>query len=334
MKEIKFSCPNCGTEFTINASTPSAETTASSTKSFSKAELRILALEKAGVDTHNYFAVTGMENVIARFEPNGALAIVRDDDAIFDNDTYREIIASGHIPSPQLFRRWVMSQMFHIFANEIRNPRRTFDEQLKYKGYEYSWKMVVEEMRVQAKLFKVDADSFVERNHWFYKDVCFSMAVHYIDTVERLLATRKVRKCKGKPYKTLSGVNMFVEDIEKHFLPTLRKSAQAIHDAENPSDVYKALVKFNSKRLKLWWSTPLCDRFVDAYKGSGAYFTMKNLVLFHGCTFCTLTKEQSIEHLNNFLVLNISGNAMINALRSLISENGIDINAKIAEWQK
>ena len=33
---------------------------------------------------------------------------------------------------------------------------------------------------------------------------------------------------------------------------------------------------YDTKKSKVW---------IDAYKGEGAYYTMKNLVLFHNCNF-------------------------------------------------
>lgn len=46
MKQLKFECPECGTEFTITANQP-------------KAKERIEALKKAGIDVSNLFAMQG-----------------------------------------------------------------------------------------------------------------------------------------------------------------------------------------------------------------------------------------------------------------------------------
>lgn len=48
MKQLKFECPECGTEFTITANQP-------------KAKERIEALKKAGIDVSNLFAMQGAD---------------------------------------------------------------------------------------------------------------------------------------------------------------------------------------------------------------------------------------------------------------------------------
>ena len=45
-------------------------------------------------------------------------------------------------------------------------------------------------------------------------------------------------------------------------------------------DSYKCFMQFHKKLPK---DTPKCAAWKDAYKGAGSYYTLLNLVRFHGC---------------------------------------------------
>ena len=47
--------------------------------------------------------------------------------------------------------------------------------------------------------------------------------------------------------------------------------------------MYKLLSKFVSGMMRLPYNTPKCKDWVDTYKGEGAFYTLKNLIMFHNC---------------------------------------------------
>ena len=51
--------------------------------------------------------------------------------------------------------------------------------------------------------------------------------------------------------------------------------------------MYRALVSFHRIKIKLPYETAKSKVWVDAYKGNGAYYTLKNLVMFHDCAIKT-----------------------------------------------
>ena len=204
MKETKVICPVCGTEIAISerehavknavvigkdsnlgtvvlpvAKEGQAPSTAPiSTKAGglpNKAEDRLEALKKAGIDTSNLFAMRGAsgEGMLVRLI-NGVPQMVEDSDPI-----YRAIIAAGTIPDRRLFRRWVMSQMFHMLTYKGYHADG-YTAALHAKGYEYQWSMLIEELRVQMKLVKNDT----EKRYIFAK---FSSLFHC-----RILSGRKL----------------------------------------------------------------------------------------------------------------------------------------------
>lgn len=72
--------------------------------------------------------------------------------------------------------------------------------------------------------------------------------------------------------------------------------------------------------------TVYAERWYDAYKGAGAYFTMKNLILFHECKihkdYRMLGKEESIEYMKKIAFDDkTTGHDMFVMMMKLIHDN-------------
>lgn len=81
--------------------------------------------------------------------------------------------------------------------------------------------------------------------------------------------------------------------------------------------------------------------WLDAYKGSGAFFTMQNMIRFHNCVIIddngkTLSKNASLAFLNKKAKLyeNREGWRLIGMLKKMLDDNNIDVVAKMKEWRK
>ncbi len=355
--ETKVVCPACGAEFAIpeqeslvvgvvigkdsNLGTIYPATVAQSapdtTPAQMKAEAKIEALRKAGINVDNIFSmkgVTGTED-IARMD-KGQFTIIPDDDPIF-----AAIIKKGTVPNPRLFRRWVMSQVFHMltYCGSYRNEGVV--AALNAKGYKYQWKMVVEEIRVQAKLAVDDVENFRLRNRWFNNQSVYEMAVDYIEQLNQHIKKLKVRHCKGVPYVRLGSRDIFVSDIEAKIIRPLKNLSIYIASAKNPAALYAAVLKFFKfiKDTHLRNDMNLAMSFKNAYKGAGAYFTMKNLILFHGAVFkngCVkISQQKSLAMLENKAnEYATEGWRLFGLMKKLINDNNIDIERKMAEWRK
>jgi hypothetical protein len=92
---------------------------------------------------------------------------------------------------------------------------------------------------------------------------------------------------------------------------------------------------------KEWmWSYKQCARWKDAYKGAGAYFTMQNLLRFHGAKFPKdndfymqsrpglYSLEMAAAHYKD------EGWRLFGLMKQMIEENHIDIEAKRKEWRE
>lgn len=315
-------------EFTINE-VANAKGTSQPKPNKKSAQARIEALKAAGVDVSNFFAMG--DDMVVRVD-NGVPTQVLDDDPIF-----AKIASGGYIAHSKLYRRWVMAQMFHMLRemNEDKRNSLSFTEVLQNRGYEYSWKMVEQELLAQYKMFKHgDMESFNERNRWFNKQVVTEMAKDYLDHLREVVESIKERKCRGRLYKRIFGKNVFSDEIESVVFTPIVWAINAIREAKSAYQLYKAVVAFNRDRHNLHWRAKQSKAFVDAYKGSGAYFTMKNLILFHGARFNSFaTVKLSLARMEDF-ASKLEGWELLGAMKQLINDSGISVEKKIAEWSK
>lgn len=357
-KATKVLCPGCGTEFAIakNEFTTVAtvigedsglgvifpavvEKKAAPAKLPEKAEERIEALRNAGVDVSCLFAMRGANGgECLASNKGGKLVVLDDNDPLFDI-----IISQGTVPNRRLFRRWVMAQMFHMMSYTPYRSKEPLGvtEMIHRLGYEYQWKMLMNELYAQMKMESKDPESFIERNRWFNANVVEAMARDYTIQFKERVDALKVRKCKGIPYKRISGRNIFVSDLVIKLYYPLDMAMARIRQAKNAAQLYNAAKNFNDLRIKMSSNTPQSKAWIDAYKGSGAYFTMQNLIRFHGCVAYDdgenrLDKTQSLDfiRIKAMMYANGEGWRLLAVLKKMLNDNNIDIKKKMAAWRK
>ena len=253
---------------------------------------RFAKLHNAGVDTNKYFTLNVGEAI-----PAGAkIHIVVDKDGNYIPEIVTEkkndavvdkIISDGYVRNTKLHRRWVMAQMFQML-NYV-----SYDGQYsgytdclnKSYGYEYTLSMMTEEIRVLSKLEVRDMESFVERSHFFTKDVVVKVLEDYLEKLKEYIATIPDRNCKCLPYKRIKGVNIFNADLDKKIYSNVRTYIFRVKYAKSYADIYRSLDAFMQNHVKLPYGTAKSKEWIDAFKGEGAYYTMKNLIMYHNCVF-------------------------------------------------
>lgn len=331
----------------LNIVTSNVEATAATKKT--KAQMRLEALKAAGVDVSKYFPL-GNDQLI-KIE-NGAAVPVDMDDATIDA-VGKKIVEGGYVNNWKLFRRWVMSQMFHMLR-DMEKDGKSFNEVLQHKGYEYQWRMLENELYAQVKMSEHgDFDNVGSRSRWFSGDVASNMATDYISKLRKYVDNNLIWKkdkdgkktksfkhtCKGNPYVRLQNKDIFVSDLEKKVYTPLREIANEMAAVPTYKQLYDAVHKFNKKRKHLAWESKQSDAFINAYKGSGSYYTMRNLIMFHGARFWKngrkMSEANSLKELESKAKLyDEQGWRMLGVLKQLIIENDIDIQGKINEWHK
>lgn len=351
----KVTCPKCGAEFKIAEKTSVAvgivigkdsnlgeihpELEGSSKGKPSKASERIEALKAAGVDVSNLFAMQGANGEDFAASYSGVeLNILNDDDPIFN-----AIKGNGDIPNRKLFRRWVMAQMFRMLYAEVHpeSGRPSYSDQLRRLGYDYQWKMLENELHAQWKMFQHnDLKSYKERNLWFHRTLVVEMTNEYVTMLSKYIEELPVKHCKGIPYKRINKENVFVSDIYNKILKNILRAMHRVQEAQTPYELYASVVMFNRYRIKLGPNTPQHKNWVNAYKGAGSYYTLQNMIRFHGCILRgkngrMLSKEKSLEYLDVYANETTYGNEymMLGMLRQALKDNHIDIAAKFKEWK-
>lgn len=201
---------------------------------------------------------------------NGAAVPVDMDDTTID-EIGKQIVEGGYVSNWKLFRRWVMSQMFHMLR-DMDKSYLSFNEVLQHKGYEYQWRMLENELYAQMKMCDhKDYENIKARNRWFNGCVAHDMAIDYINKLrsyidDKCIYTTKKDKdgnekktykhtCKGNPYIRLQNEDIFVADLERKVYTTLRNLANKMGAATTYKELYDAVREFNKNRKHLAWDT-------------------------------------------------------------------------------
>lgn len=240
---------------------------------------RMNRLNAMGVNTSKYFTVP--------LENGGSVTIIIDENGNpvkVDDVIANQIIEDGYVRNTKLHRRFVMAQMFQGLNYKSYDGRKTgYNEWVKRHSLAYSFDMMLEEIRVLGKLEERDRDTFVERAHFFTKDVIVKTMEDYVAELMKYVEALPSKNCKGIPYKRVKGQNIFVVDLDKKVYAPLRGYIHSVKYYNNYNDLYRIVKNFMRNMVALPYTTPKSKAWIDAYKGEGAFYTLKNLVMFHGC---------------------------------------------------
>lgn len=331
----------------------------------SKAQERIEKMREAGIDVSKFFAMNdanGNETQVGAIV-NGGIRILPENDVVV-----RSILGGGTLLSSHLFKQHVLARMLKMLTPyDYRGYRMNGDyydlsaytKNLHQMGYDYQWRMLCDEFYRQAKMTEHgDVKSYTEDSQWYNKDLVMTMIEDYIDKLKKLVSTLKVKRHRGRPYVQLKqGKKVPFEGKESRYgyiyVDELEKLYNAfenfIHRIEFADTVrfvsiivrefYETMVPLHfapshHKPNTPYFEAKQCAEWVDAYKGYGAYFSMQNLILFHGCTFHGMNKDESIHHLNECVADGAAGYWMLGALRNMLKTNNFDIAGKREEWRR
>ena len=294
---------------------------------------RMEKLNAMGINTGKYFTVA-LDNgtqVHLIIDENGNPKKV--DDVICN-----QIIEDGYVRNTKLHRRFVMAQMFQAL-NYISwdRKREGYNEWLKNFGIKYQFEMMLEEVRVLGKLEERDFETFKERSNFFTKEVVMKTMVDYIDKLRANIESKKTYKCKGVPYKKVAGKDIFEEDLDKKIYAPMRVDIRKVHTARNYNEIHKALKTFMSKMIAIPYITTKCKEWVDAYKGEGAFYTLKNLVMFHNCGIMEsdgtmIYGLNAVNYLNERLYeYKGEGWRMFALMKKVIADNNFDFKKRMNE---
>jgi hypothetical protein len=199
--------------------------------------------------------------------------------------------------------------------------------------------MMLEEVRVLGKLEARDRESFEERSHFFNKAVVVEVMKDYMEKLETYIDKLPNRNCKGVPYKRIKGKNIFEADLDKKIYAPLMRDISRMKAAKNYKVMHSVLRSFMQNMIRLPYGTPKSKAWFDAYKGEGAFYTLKNLVMFHDCyvpvyglSNGVLNKDGAMDYLNELLdAYQGQGWRMFALMNSVIEFNRFDFNKRMVE---
>lgn len=305
---------------------------------------RMEKLNGMGINTGKYFNF----NLPEGLKPGATISLVISEDGKpiivgGGNDVIRDqIITDGYVRNTKLFRRFVMAQMFHMLNYvSYDGKHKGYNDYLKYRyDYKYTLDMMVEEVKVLSKLEARDEESFVERSQFFSQNVVVDVLNDYLEKLKSYVEALPNKNCRGVPYKRVKGNNIFVADLDKKLYRPIRDGINYVARAKNYAQMYNALTGFMKYDfIKLPYYTPKSKVWIDTYKGEGAYYTLKNLVMFHGCVIFdknfTFAGVNAANHLKNKLIeYRGEGYRMFALMKKVIDDNGFDFNKRMEELGK
>lgn len=254
-----------------------------------KRDERMETLKVNGIDVGKYFNLTLPSGETVRMTLENGVPVVANDDPIMN-----QIIKDGYVRNTKLHRRWVMAQMFKMLGYKLMNFRNGisivveegYDACLRNRySYQYQFDMMLEEIRVISELERKDEETFKERTSFFNRDVVVKVCQAYMNDLKKYIETLPKHKCKGVPYKRIGGKygDVFEADLYKKVYRPMECSISAMTYSYKYYGIYMELKKFMNLMIKLPYGTPKSKIWIDAFKGAGAYYTLKNLTMYHNC---------------------------------------------------
>lgn len=293
---------------------------------------RMEKLNEMGINTDKYFTVA-LDNgtqVHLIIDENGNPKKV-------DDTICNQIIEDGYVRNTKLHRRFVMAQMFQALNYVSWNKRESgYNAWLKRFGIKYQFEMMLEEIRVLGKLEERDWETFKERSNFFTKEVVLKTMADYIEKLKAHINSNKTYNCKGIPYKKVAGKDIFVEDLDKKIYAPMRMDINRVKIARNYKEIYKFVKDFMNKMITVPYYTTKSKDWVDAYKGEGAFYTLKNLIMFHGCGIMVgynmVYGTEAVKVLNEKLYeYKGEGWRMFALMKKVIADNNFDFRKRMSE---
>lgn len=251
----------------------------------------------------------------------------------------------GPVKNHRLFRRWIMSQMFHLLLR-MEKWNDGFAKIIRARGVRYMWKVLKQEMHDMRAISRHgDTEEFKRRNRWWNTDAVAQIASTFAyDLGEQIRKNLKVRKCKGREYVTIPGYGMvFCDEYVKKVMEPFHDRIEAFRKC-NCQKTADALCDYAMQfKDSTAWKLGMPTEFIDRFKGAGAYFTLRNMLMFHGCRipydvaqkFGRKTYNTDLEVLDSVAEeYKDEGWQMLGFLKDVIKHNGIDVEAKIKSWNK
>ena len=247
-------------------------------------------LHKAGVVTEGFLSLRLHQSLIPegaeltiqiRDKQTGELFTMNlndDDNRIFGRNSrfYGQMMADGHVFNPYIHRRFIAAQ-FHRLVT-----RHGIDGVRDAVARAYDWKYAIEQIRKEAhklaNLERHDRTAFAERSMFFSMNAIINILSDYVQAVHREIddavaqANRKNTKVYVRNYGQVDRNN--IRPMKYRFTKLLTDASACLTFEE----LDKLLEGFDF--LELNHRICLPDSFITPYVNAGAFYTLKNAIMF------------------------------------------------------
>lgn len=263
-------------------------------------------LEEKGIDTSKFFTVVTNEDL-----PKGSKIYIE----MPQTETAQKIIENGYVKNTKLHRRFVMAHYMRMM-----NARGNWYEVLdRYYTYMYQLDMMINEVRILSILSRKDNSVFRERARFFTPSTVDAVMLEYYKDVRAYVAALPVYKCKGKEYKKLPKIgNVFTSELEQRVFQPLYNAIQDVESACSYEQKYHALMNAKRKFVELPWNTKKIKVWRNAFQANGAYYTLKNMVMYHDCALPVRECERAICGMQKYQT-SVKGEKAAEALKMILT---------------
>lgn len=284
-----------------------------------RANERMNTLANNGIDTSKFFTVTLDRNVANK---GIVLKLDGDDLTVSLADEYRElreqIDNNGTVACSRLYRRWICAQMLRIQKGIAEGKYKNIEDYMSHFTFKYMSRVLSDELKAMIAIGKNDDhDTFDERSAFYTWCTIAGVYDTWVLDLERKLENSKIhiqnRNRWDRPhlkYITIGNRNFYVEEIEIDIKKMKSVKSEIYGNTYDcfelkriVNELNRMLAKYDNGREQIY-SVPTA--FMDAYKASGAYYTLKNLVLFHNANLVNyetgevLSGTEAFEYLKTY----------------------------------
>lgn len=268
---------------------------------------QLRAMEEMGIDTSKFTVCVPLNEVDGGFKKVD-LSITPVEDKQLNHSA---------------FRRWIIAQTFRML-NYVSYDKKSkgWEAYLRDNySYIYQFRMMIDEFKRMEKIKKIDKEEFKRRLYFFNKDVVLEVCRNCFDTC-------------GMSDETRDKLQIVYESID------------CLH-CEDIDSLRALLIAFTkiveSRQVKIPRNAKKCKQWKEAFKGSGAYYTVVNLILYHDvrvysiCEEGFLNKNESLNYVEKELKkYYFEGNLwkMHYFMKKLFDDNDFDINEFKEKYSK
>ena len=244
-------------------------------------------LRKAGVDTDGFLSLRLHQSLIPegaeltiqiRDKQTGELFTLNlndDDDRVFGKNSrfYGQMMADGNIFNPYIHRRFIAAQFHRLVV------RHGIDGIRDAVAREYDWKYAIEQVKKEAhklaNLERHDKAAFGERSLFFSTNAIVDILSDYVQAVHREIDD------SAKSNSTRVFIRHYGQVERSNIRPMKYRFTKLLTDASGCrtyAELDKLLEGFEF--LELDRRIRLPESFVTPYVNAGAFYTLKNAIMF------------------------------------------------------